>query len=144
MSDRDTSSLRPAPGRSLTSYRCDFAWLGTSTEVERDVLIDVDGERIIRVAAASADRQAADEALALHGLTIPGMANCHSHAFHRAIRGRTQRGAGSFWTWREAMYDDGGDARSRQLPRPRNGDVRRDGARRDHGSRRVPLPPPPA
>jgi len=105
VSDRDTSSLRPAPGRSLTSYRCDFAWLGTSTEVERDVLIDVDGERIIRVAAASADRQAADEALALHGLTIPGMANCHSHAFHRAIRGRTQRGVGSFWTWREAMYE---------------------------------------
>ena len=40
----------------------------------------------------------------LLGLTIPGLANCHSHAFHRGLRGRTQRGSGSFWTWREQMY----------------------------------------
>jgi formiminoglutamate deiminase len=39
------------------------------------------------------------------GLTLPGFANCHSHAFHRALRGRTQRERGSFWTWREQMYD---------------------------------------
>lgn len=38
-------------------------------------------------------------------LTIPAMANAHSHAFHRALRGRTQQGTGSFWTWREQMYD---------------------------------------
>jgi len=38
------------------------------------------------------------------GLTMPGMANCHSHAFHRALRGRTQTERGSFWTWREQMY----------------------------------------
>ena len=28
----------------------------------------------------------------------------HSHAFHRALRGRTQMGHGTFWTWREQMY----------------------------------------
>jgi formiminoglutamate deiminase len=38
------------------------------------------------------------------GLTMPGMADCHSHAFHRALRGRTQTERGSFWTWREQMY----------------------------------------
>ncbi|MEZ0580074.1 formimidoylglutamate deiminase [Nocardioides sp. MH1] len=38
-------------------------------------------------------------------LQIPSMANAHSHAFHRALRGRTQHGTGSFWTWREQMYD---------------------------------------
>jgi formiminoglutamate deiminase len=32
------------------------------------------------------------------------MANAHSHAFHRALRGRTQRERGTFWTWREQMY----------------------------------------
>ena len=37
-------------------------------------------------------------------LTLPGLANCHSHAFHRALRGHTQRERGSFWTWREQMY----------------------------------------
>ncbi|WP_122818964.1 formimidoylglutamate deiminase [Nocardioides pantholopis] len=40
----------------------------------------------------------------LAGLTLPGFANGHSHAFHRALRGRTERGRGTFWTWREQMY----------------------------------------
>jgi formimidoylglutamate deiminase len=43
----------------------------------------------------------------LPGAVIPGMPNLHSHAFQRALLGRTQRkgpGDDSFWTWREAMY----------------------------------------
>ncbi|MBK4346033.1 formimidoylglutamate deiminase [Lacisediminihabitans changchengi] len=40
----------------------------------------------------------------LPGLTVPGLANGHSHAFHRALRGRTHDGGGTFWTWREQMY----------------------------------------
>jgi formiminoglutamate deiminase len=40
----------------------------------------------------------------LDGLALPGLANAHSHAFHRALRGRTHAGMGTFWTWREAMY----------------------------------------
>lgn len=38
---------------------------------------------------------------------LPGLVNVHSHAFQRALRGRGEtfpQGAGSFWTWREAMY----------------------------------------
>ena len=33
------------------------------------------------------------------------MANAHSHAFQRALRGRTQAERGDFWTWRERMYE---------------------------------------
>jgi len=40
----------------------------------------------------------------LAGLTLPGFANAHSHAFHRALRGRTHDNGGTFWTWRERMY----------------------------------------
>jgi formiminoglutamate deiminase len=40
----------------------------------------------------------------LPGVVLPGFANCHSHAFHRALRGRTHAGGGTFWTWREQMY----------------------------------------
>jgi len=39
--------------------------------------------------------------------TMPGMATAHSHAFQRALRGRTQRrstAANSFWSWRGLMY----------------------------------------
>jgi formimidoylglutamate deiminase len=38
---------------------------------------------------------------------LPGLVNVHSHAFQRGLRGLGERfpeGAGSFWTWREAMY----------------------------------------
>jgi len=34
---------------------------------------------------------------------VRAFANAHSHAFHRALRGRVT-GADSFWTWREKMY----------------------------------------
>jgi formiminoglutamate deiminase len=40
----------------------------------------------------------------LSGLVFPGFANAHSHAFHRALRGRTHHGGGTFWTWRDTMY----------------------------------------
>ena len=40
----------------------------------------------------------------LPGVVLPGFANTHSHAFHRALRGRTHDGGGTFWTWRERMY----------------------------------------
>lgn len=38
---------------------------------------------------------------------LPGFVNAHSHAFQRGLRGLGEsfpEGAGSFWTWREAMY----------------------------------------
>ena len=38
---------------------------------------------------------------------MPGLATAHSHAFQRALRGRTQRratSANSFWSWRGLMY----------------------------------------
>jgi len=40
----------------------------------------------------------------IDGVALPGFANAHSHAFHRALRGRTHGGRGDFWTWRETMY----------------------------------------
>jgi formiminoglutamate deiminase len=44
------------------------------------------------------------KATRLAGVTIPGLANAHSHGFQRALRSRTQAGRGSFWTWRDLMY----------------------------------------
>ena len=42
------------------------------------------------------------------GPVIPAMPNVHSHAFQRALAGRTGRASSlhddSFWTWRQAMY----------------------------------------
>lgn len=40
----------------------------------------------------------------LPGVLLPGFANAHSHAFHRALRGRTHGDGGTFWSWRDRMY----------------------------------------
>ena len=83
----------------LTHYFCEMAWLGGTSPV-RDVLVTVDQGRID---AVKADARRPSTALVLSGLTLPGFANVHSHAFHRALRGVTER-PGSFWTWRDDMY----------------------------------------
>lgn len=77
------------------------AWLGGEAPSPR-VLVELDRERI---ATVSSDVAAPPDAERLDGLLIPGLANSHSHAFQRALRGRTQRTTGSFWTWRRQMYD---------------------------------------
>ena len=80
----------------------------------------------------------------LPGLTIPGLANCHSHAFHRALRGRTQRERGTFWTWREQMYAVAERLDPDSYLALATGDVPGDGGERDHQRGGVPLPAPPA
>jgi len=84
----------------LMRYFTDYAWLGGDQVADR-VLLEVVGDRIsdLRVGV---ERPA--DAVYLAGVTVPGMANAHCHAFHRALRGRTHRGGGTFWTWREDMY----------------------------------------
>jgi formiminoglutamate deiminase len=68
--------------------------------VARDVTFEAtDG----RFTAVMPDTVPAD-AQTLPGVVLPGFANAHSHAFHRALRGRTHDDGGTFWTWRERMY----------------------------------------
>jgi formiminoglutamate deiminase len=81
---------------------CELAWLG-GERAEAGVLIELDGGLIASVSTGVASPPAG--ATSLRGITIPGMANAHSHAFQRALRGRTQVGPGDFWTWRRRMYE---------------------------------------
>jgi formiminoglutamate deiminase len=82
-----------------TGYLAELAWLPTG--LAADVAIDVTDGRVARVEPGGAPAAGAER---LRGLVLPGAANAHSHAFHRALRGRTHVGSGTFWTWREAMY----------------------------------------
>jgi formiminoglutamate deiminase len=77
-----------------------MAWLPPG-EIVESVAIAVEGRRIAEILPGVS---APAGAVRLAGLTLPGLANVHSHAFHRALRGRTEIGRGSFWTWREQMY----------------------------------------
>jgi formiminoglutamate deiminase len=81
------------------TYWCERAWLGTDP-VPRVRLVTADG----RITAVETGVDAAPGDERLSGLVLPGFADAHSHAFHRALRGRTHDGGGTFWTWRERMY----------------------------------------
>ncbi|WP_329121765.1 formimidoylglutamate deiminase [Streptomyces sp. NBC_01465] len=83
------------------TYWLEHAWLGT--HVEPGVALDVSDEgRITTLRTEVATPPPG--ATVLRGLTVPGLANAHSHAFHRALRSTVQVGSGTFWTWREVMY----------------------------------------
>lgn len=83
----------------MTAYHAEYAWLPTGPAA--DVLVTVDGGVFTEVAPGVARPAGAHR---LPGLTLPGLADAHSHAFHRALRGRTHSQRGTFWTWRERMY----------------------------------------
>jgi formiminoglutamate deiminase len=102
-----------------TAYLLERAWVDGA--VHDDVLVEIDEGRFTSVtlpgrpmhssAVATPENRRnhrppgdSDTPTRVPGLTLPGFANTHSHAFHRALRGRTQRERGTFWTWREQMY----------------------------------------
>ncbi|MGW0947239.1 formimidoylglutamate deiminase [Streptomyces sp. NPDC002623] len=82
------------------TYWLEHAWLDTN--VEPGVALEVTDGRITAVRTGVDSPPPGAEPL--RGLTLPGLANAHSHAFHRALRGTVQVGSGTFWTWREIMY----------------------------------------
>ncbi|MEE1929356.1 formimidoylglutamate deiminase [Streptomyces sp. TRM 70351] len=83
------------------TYWAEHAWLDDGRP-HPGVAVDTAGGRITAVRRDVPAPPPGAEVL--RGLTLPGLANAHSHAFHRALRGTTQAGTGDFWTWRETMY----------------------------------------
>ncbi len=70
----------------------------------RDVRIEIAADGTIARVSPGAQSDGAER---VPGPLLPGMPNLHSHAFQRALAGRTGRASAegdSFWTWRAAMY----------------------------------------
>ena len=69
------------------------------------VAIDVDEAGNIVAVEPNARADGCD---VLHGPVVPAMPNVHSHAFQRALAGRTGQAApgneDNFWTWRQTLY----------------------------------------
>jgi formimidoylglutamate deiminase len=85
-----------------TAIQADLTWLNGS--FAPDCVIEIGGDGRIAAVAPAKTRAARR----LTGIALlPGFVNAHSHAFQRGMRGSGERfasGAGSFWSWREAMY----------------------------------------
>jgi formiminoglutamate deiminase len=91
----------PAPRR----WHAEFAWLArgaSAADLAHDVLIEASGDRFTAVTPGTPAAQVPPGTVRLPGLTLPGLANAHSHAFHRALRGSAP--GDTFWTWRDRMY----------------------------------------
>jgi formiminoglutamate deiminase len=83
----------------VTTYWCEHAQL--PDKVQRGVRLTVADGLLTEIAT---DTRPQDSDVRLHGVVLPGLANAHSHAFHRMLRGRTHGDGGNFWTWRKQMY----------------------------------------
>ena len=86
----------------MTTFWCEYAWLRFT--LVRGALVEVGEHGRITSVTERADTPPAG-AHVLRGIVFPGFANVHSHAFHRALRGRTHADGGTFWTWRRGMYE---------------------------------------
>ncbi len=86
----------------MKSFFAEHAWLGGES-CAANVRITVDNSVFVSIEANSSPN-AKDSRIT--GVVMPGFVNAHSHAFHRALRGRTHSGAGlgDFWSWRTLMY----------------------------------------
>jgi formimidoylglutamate deiminase len=80
----------------------ELTWTGAEFAPHVQVLVDAQG-RIAEVGTLGRPDPIRLARVAL----LPGFVDAHSHAFQRGLRGRGEAfpaGAGSFWSWREAMY----------------------------------------
>ena len=87
-----------------TTFRCDAAWIDGRVHDKVDITC-VAGMITSISHSDSAHRTAGGLVEHLPGLVVPGFADAHSHIFHRGLRGRTHDGTGTFWTWRDRMYE---------------------------------------
>jgi len=98
-----TGSAQPGQARPSATYWCETLLIDGAPTPGVRLQAGADG-RIAKVTRHS-EPLPGDVRL---GTVLPGLANAHSHAFHRALRGRTHAGGGDFWQWRDAMYQVAG------------------------------------
>lgn len=82
----------------VTTLWCEWAWLPEGPVPA--VRLTMEGGVLTSVSSDGAPH-AGD--VRVDGMVVPGAANCHSHAFHRCLRGAGVEGD-SFWSWRSDMY----------------------------------------
>jgi len=113
-----TATVSSAPtGGPSHAIEAELTWTGEAFEPGVRVEVGADGRiaAVGRAGAGAPDGSDAPSTLRLPGRALlPGFVDAHSHAFQRGLRGvaetfpprsaGTERGGGSFWSWREAMY----------------------------------------
>ncbi len=84
----------------MSSVHAQYAWLGGESCLANVRITFANG----LITAIEFDVAPSANDSRISGVVMPGFVNAHSHAFHRALRGRTHSGLGDFWAWRTLMY----------------------------------------
>ena len=84
----------------MSSVHAQYAWLGGESCSANVRITFANG----LITAIEFDVAPSANDSRISGVVMPGFVNAHSHAFHRALRGRTHSGLGDFWAWRTLMY----------------------------------------
>jgi formiminoglutamate deiminase len=82
--------------------QADYTWLGDGFAAGVQVAVSAGG----KIEAVGSLGRPVTHPLK-HTALLPGFITAHSHAFQRGLRGKGERfpaAAGTFWTWRESMY----------------------------------------
>jgi formiminoglutamate deiminase len=100
-----TGTSAGAAAEGTRSFWCEQGWVDGA--VVPGVRLEVDDAGMVTGSETGVPAREGD--CRLPGVSFPAASNAHSHAFHRVLRGRTHAGgSGSFWTWREQMYEAAG------------------------------------
>jgi formimidoylglutamate deiminase len=86
-------------------FVADWTWTGERFDAGVAVAVGEDG--LIQAVGGEVDPAGAPPERLSGRALLPGLVSAHSHAFQRGLRGHGESfpgTAGSFWTWREAMY----------------------------------------
>lgn len=100
------AGLEAALRADASAIEAELTWTGE--RFERGVRVAVGAGGRIEAVERGGTADPGAPVLRLPGRALlPGFVSAHSHAFQRGLRGLGERfpaGAGSFWSWREAMY----------------------------------------
>src|ERR1044072_5660082 len=93
------------PNDAQVAWLPDLIFTNGRFERGRALVCDASGAilRVVPVEELGAEKRVRLSSRAM----LPGMVNAHSHAFQRALRGRTEYRSSerdTFWSWREMMY----------------------------------------
>lgn len=92
----------PGTGWEVTAWWAEWAWLGDGSGGDAVAGVVLREEGGVLSAVETGVTAAPAGAAVLPGVTLPGLVNGHSHAFHRFLRGGAA--GDGFWSWRDAMY----------------------------------------
>ena len=99
----------------LQSFTAELVYIDDELRHNQVVVVDSAAGIIVYAGPAARTPPDAPPARSLgHVALLPGMINCHSHAFQLGLRGRAEReydaavqtdgATDDFWTWRAEMY----------------------------------------